>query len=230
MEKTLEFPDLLRLIDERSDAFRAAVASAPGLDVRVPTCPEWTLSDLVRHLGEGRRKWAVIVAAGPADAPPDTSQSAARAVPRGARPCWTGGPHRRGNYWTRSASPARGAAAGVGGGTSQSPRAPRGRCRTRWRSTVSTRSCPPAARRRAPGRTSPPSSTTTRPRVVPGASCSPPTARTVAGEHPDAADASLRGTAGELVLALYGRVPVDSLEVGGDRRLFDRLLAWDPEG
>lgn len=74
--------DLLRLIDERSKAFRAAVASAPSLDVPVPTCPEWTLSDLVRHLGEGRRKWAVIVAAGPADAPPDTSQWAALAVPR----------------------------------------------------------------------------------------------------------------------------------------------------
>src|SRR4051794_41107424 len=70
---TLEFPDLLRLIDERSTAFRAAVASAPSLEVRVPTCPEWTLVDLVQHLGQGRRKWAAIVAAGPADAPPATS-------------------------------------------------------------------------------------------------------------------------------------------------------------
>lgn len=31
---------------------------------------------------------------------------------------------------------------------------------------------------------------------------------TAAGEDPNAADASLRGTASELVLALYGRVPV----------------------
>ncbi|MEV7980755.1 hypothetical protein [Streptomyces sp. NPDC086519] len=44
-----------------------------------------------------------------------------------------------------------------------------------------------------------------------------------------AADASLTGPAGELVLALYGRVPVDSLKLDGDRRVFDRLLAWDPE-
>ncbi|WP_159029134.1 hypothetical protein [Streptomyces viridochromogenes] len=44
MEKTLQFPDLLRLIDERSAAFSAAVASAPSLDVQVPTCPEWTLA------------------------------------------------------------------------------------------------------------------------------------------------------------------------------------------
>ncbi|HEY3481758.1 MAG TPA: maleylpyruvate isomerase N-terminal domain-containing protein [Streptomyces sp.] len=65
MEKTLEFRDLLRLIDERSTAFCAAVAAAPSLDARVPTCPEWTLLDLVRHLGVGRQAWAATVAAGP---------------------------------------------------------------------------------------------------------------------------------------------------------------------
>ncbi|MFI5914015.1 maleylpyruvate isomerase family mycothiol-dependent enzyme [Dactylosporangium sp. NPDC051541] len=69
MEATLEFPDLLRLMQDRSTAFQAAVAAAPSLDVQVPTCPEWTLLDLVQHLVEGRRKWAAIVAAGPADAP-----------------------------------------------------------------------------------------------------------------------------------------------------------------
>lgn len=52
---------------------------------------------------------------------------------------------------------------------------------------------------------------------------------TAAGEDPDTADASLRGTASELVLALYGRIPVDSLKLDGDRRLFDLLLAWDPD-
>ncbi|WP_435802820.1 maleylpyruvate isomerase N-terminal domain-containing protein [Streptomyces avermitilis] len=75
MGKNLEFPDLLRLIDERSAAFRAAVASAPSLDVQVPACPEWTLFDLVQHLGEGRRSWAATVAAGPA---------AAKSAPQGA--------------------------------------------------------------------------------------------------------------------------------------------------
>lgn len=52
---------------------------------------------------------------------------------------------------------------------------------------------------------------------------------TAAGEAPDAAAASARGTAGELVLALYGRIPVDSLKLEGDRRVFDLLLAWEPE-
>jgi uncharacterized protein (TIGR03083 family) len=76
VHNALDFPDLLRLIDERSAAFRAAVAAAPGLDVPVPTCPEWTLSDLVRHLGEGRRTWAATIAAGPA--------ATAKAVPADA--------------------------------------------------------------------------------------------------------------------------------------------------
>ena len=52
---------------------------------------------------------------------------------------------------------------------------------------------------------------------------------TAAGEDPDAAGASAQGTASELVLAFYGRIPVDSLKLDGDRRLFDLLLAWKPE-
>jgi uncharacterized protein (TIGR03083 family) len=47
-----------------------ALASAPHLDARVPGCPEWTLGDLVAHLGEVQRSWAVGVRAGPADGPP----------------------------------------------------------------------------------------------------------------------------------------------------------------
>ncbi|MFB7266573.1 maleylpyruvate isomerase N-terminal domain-containing protein, partial [Streptomyces nojiriensis] len=35
-----------------------------------PSCPEWTLFDLVHHPGTGQRWWAAIVAAGPAEAPP----------------------------------------------------------------------------------------------------------------------------------------------------------------
>jgi len=79
---TLGFPVLLRLIDERSVAFRAAVASAHRLEVQVPTCPEWTLLDLVLHLGNAHRFWAATVAAGPADAPPaETAWESAPAAP-----------------------------------------------------------------------------------------------------------------------------------------------------
>ncbi|MCZ4103593.1 maleylpyruvate isomerase family mycothiol-dependent enzyme [Streptomyces sp. H39-C1] len=84
MEKNLELPDLLRLIDERSTAFRAVVAAAPSLDAQVPTCPGWTLFDLVKHLGGRDRFWAAIVGAGPADAPPAEAAAARAAleVPR----------------------------------------------------------------------------------------------------------------------------------------------------
>jgi len=41
------------------NAFRAAVAAAPSLDVPVPSCPEWKLADLIKHLttvyGRNRR-------------------------------------------------------------------------------------------------------------------------------------------------------------------------------
>ena len=39
----------------------------------MPTHPERTLFELVQHVGMGRRKTAAIVAAGPADAPPEQS-------------------------------------------------------------------------------------------------------------------------------------------------------------
>lgn len=41
--------------------------------------------------------------------------------------------------------------------------------------------------------------------------------------------ASARGTAAELVLAFYDRIPVGTLQLEGDRRLFDLLHNWDPE-
>jgi len=69
----LTFADYLRLIDDRSAAFSAAVAAAPSLDLRVPSHSEWTVFDLVQRVGLGRRKSTAIVAAGPADGPPESS-------------------------------------------------------------------------------------------------------------------------------------------------------------
>ncbi len=71
MATSVQFPDLLRLIDERAVALRAAVTSAASPEMQVPTCPEWTLLELVQHLGNSHRRWAATVAAGPADSPPD---------------------------------------------------------------------------------------------------------------------------------------------------------------
>jgi uncharacterized protein (TIGR03083 family) len=67
--QTLSFADMLALIEDRSDALRAAAAQA-GLAARVPGCPDWTVTDLVSHLGEVQLFWAADVAAGPASEPP----------------------------------------------------------------------------------------------------------------------------------------------------------------
>lgn len=83
MHRLLTFADQLRLIDERSAAFSAAVAAGPSLDVRMPTNPARTLFDHVQHVGMGRRKAAAIVTAGPADGPPaESAWQAGKGAPR----------------------------------------------------------------------------------------------------------------------------------------------------
>lgn len=67
--KTLSFPYMLSLIQDRSDALRAASAQA-GMTAAVPCCPEWTVKDLVAHLGAVHLFWAAAVAAGEAEGPP----------------------------------------------------------------------------------------------------------------------------------------------------------------
>jgi hypothetical protein len=50
-----------------------------------------------------------------------------------------------------------------------------------------------------------------------------------AGAGPDVAFASAWGTAAELVLVFYDRIPIESLQLDGDLRLFGRLREWDPD-
>ncbi|MET0416486.1 MAG: maleylpyruvate isomerase family mycothiol-dependent enzyme [Actinoplanes sp.] len=69
----MTYADLFPLIDDRSAALRSAVAAAPDRDARVPGCPDWTLRDLVRHLGRVQRFWAATVAAAQPGDPPDVS-------------------------------------------------------------------------------------------------------------------------------------------------------------
>jgi uncharacterized protein (TIGR03083 family) len=70
MSDTPAYPALLSLVDDRSAALREAVAAAPDLAARVPGCPDWTLHDLVEHLGAVQRFWAAVVAAADAGGPP----------------------------------------------------------------------------------------------------------------------------------------------------------------
>jgi uncharacterized protein (TIGR03083 family) len=259
VHRILTFPDHLRLINERSTAFRAAVAAAPSLDLRVPTRPEWTLFDLVQHVGIGRRKTTAVVAAGPADAPPDKS-------------AWDdgmGAPREREallDWWTESVeqlmSVLREAGPDLG-------------CWTWWGDCDTPQTSGAWARRQVPeiavhtydaqftvGAAQPLSeevaldgfddcqftlvATTVawphEPAVVDyhtieGYSwrirLSGDGAQVIrltpdAGEDPDTAGVSARGTVSDLVLFFYGRIPLDSLKWDGDRRIFDQLIAWDP--
>ncbi|GAA2136477.1 maleylpyruvate isomerase family mycothiol-dependent enzyme [Kitasatospora kazusensis] len=263
MQKTLEFSDLLRLIDDRSTAFRAAIAAAPGLDVQVPTCPEWTLFDLAQHLGEGRLAWAATVAAGPGA----TAKSAPRgdaAAPREreALLAWLAASTQELLDALREAGPDRG-------------------CWTWWGKSQSPQTCAGAARRQLHEiavHTYDAQLTVGTPQPLPdevavdgveeflsticttteawphepgavdyhategrswrnsfsaeGARFSRipvPGSTPATAADPAAADASARGTAHELVLALYDRIPLDSLKLDGNRAVFDQLVEWDPE-
>ncbi|MER7444468.1 maleylpyruvate isomerase N-terminal domain-containing protein [Micromonospora avicenniae] len=262
MHKLLTFSDHLRVIDERSAAFRAAVAAAPSLDVPVPSCPDWTLFDLVQHLGMGRRRTAAIVAAGPADAPPE------KAV-------WddgTGAPREREAllaWWTESVERLTSALREAG---------PDRGCWTFWGDSQSPETSGAWARRQVTEiavHTYDAQLALGDPKPLPDevaldgfddcqfTLCSTDVAwphepavvdyhategrswrlrlsrdgaqaarlgAPAASADPDTADVSARGTASDLVLFFYGRIPPDSpkLELDGDRRIFDQLIAWDP--
>ncbi|MFF3851109.1 maleylpyruvate isomerase family mycothiol-dependent enzyme [Streptomyces sp. NPDC002328] len=76
MTQTPAFEELLTLVQDRSDALRGSVAGFPDLEVRVPSCPDWSLRDLVVHLTEVHRFWAASVTAGPSEKPPTVAPAA----------------------------------------------------------------------------------------------------------------------------------------------------------
>jgi uncharacterized protein (TIGR03083 family) len=66
----MTFDDCLALIDSRSAALREAAAAATSFEAQVPSCPDWTLADLVEHLGGVQRFWAVVVSSADDSGPP----------------------------------------------------------------------------------------------------------------------------------------------------------------
>ncbi|MDG6106192.1 maleylpyruvate isomerase family mycothiol-dependent enzyme [Dactylosporangium aurantiacum] len=258
MEKTLEFADLLRLMDDRSTAFQAAVAAAPSLDVRVPTCPEWTLLDLVQHLVDGRYRWAATVAAGPADAPTVVS---APATPRerGAVLAWFAASVRELLDALRQAGPDRGC--WTWWGTSQSPQTSGAVARHQLQQlAVHTYDAQVAVGAPQPlpddvaldgvdeflttccATASP---WPHQPAVVDyhatdggswrlwlsadGARTAHLPSGAATGEGGERADVAAWGTANDLVMFFYGRITAASLRVEGDPGIFDQLIAWEPE-
>jgi uncharacterized protein (TIGR03083 family) len=251
----LEFPEVLRLIEDRSVAFRAAIASAPDLDVPVPTCPGWTLRDLAQHLGDGRRRQAVIVAAGPGAEPPaKTDPKGAPTAPRDRealdvwladsfglmldalrevgpdRGCWT--------WWGRSQSPQTSGAVA--------------------RHQIHEIAVHTYDAQRAQGAAQPlPTEvavegldeflTTVAATSVPWP-FKPATIDLHATEgrswrltlnadgvrcddlaaDAEPGDMTMRGAASELVLYCYDRIPLNSVEITGDSEPMEQLADWDP--
>jgi uncharacterized protein (TIGR03083 family) len=67
--------DRLEAIAAEGARFADLAATTPG-DTPVRSCPEWTARDLVAHLGEVQRSWAANVTAARPDQPPGDSQEA----------------------------------------------------------------------------------------------------------------------------------------------------------
>ena len=250
---------MLRLIDERSAAFRAAVTAAPGLELRVPTCPEWTLLDLARHLGGVHRRWAAIVSAGPADAPPDKSDSqVAGTAPqqREALLAWSAASTQQLLDALREAGPDRGC--WTWWGESQSPQTTGAVARHQVQEVtvhtydaqntvgapeplpdeaaldgvdefMSTCSSGPYPWPYAPAAVEFHAAEGGSWHLSLGADGVLATRLSAPGQGLEAADASARGTAAELVLVLYGRLPLDTWKIDGDRRQFELLRDWDPD-
>jgi uncharacterized protein (TIGR03083 family) len=78
--------ELIAWIETESDAF-AATIRADSLDNRVPGCPEWTLRELVRHLGVVQRFWARVIRRA-ADVEPDFGETDAVPKDAGALEAW----------------------------------------------------------------------------------------------------------------------------------------------
>jgi uncharacterized protein (TIGR03083 family) len=248
---TPPFADLLTLIADRSAALRAA-AGGTDADARVPGCPDWSVRDLVAHLGEVQRFWAAAVMAGPATEAPADDQVVDR-TPSGELLPWFASSTETLLSALREAGPDRG-------------------CWAWWQASGAPLTAGAIARHQvqeaavhardaqeAAGRPEP------LPNVVAADGVDEFLAVMLASEGPwphapatvamdagaagswlvelgeagavstradsrssDGArpDTRLRGSAGDLVLVLYGRLPLDAVQVEGDRELAGRLLAW----
>jgi uncharacterized protein (TIGR03083 family) len=253
---TPDFSDLLQLLDERSTAFRDLVAVAPDLDVPVPSCPGWTLFDLVQHVGQGRSRWATIVAAGPAtERPAGTAPSEAADAPREREDlqAWLTASVAELDAALRETGPDRG-------------------CWAWWDDSQSPLTVAAVARHQVQEvavHTYDAQLALGAPQPIPDdaavdgveeflSSCNattyawphePATLDYVSTEGPawrlwldgdgarfarlpdggastDPATMTGRGSASEIVLTMYGRIPLETLEITGDRAVLDVLVEW----
>ncbi|WP_405720733.1 maleylpyruvate isomerase family mycothiol-dependent enzyme [Streptomyces sp. NBC_01537] len=245
------FHELLARIDDRSAALRKVLAGTdPG--ARVPGCPDWSLRDLVAHLGEVHRFWAAVVTAGPAEKRPEPG-AVGDTTPQGDLAVWSA----ESTALLLAALEAAGPEAGcwTWWGASGAPMTAGAVARHQVQeAAVHARDAQEAAGRpeplpaavavdaidefltveygtcgawpHSPARVA--LHTAEGPSwlldLTPSGAAPVPAGAPADGGQPPAA--RLHGPAGDLLLALYGRLPLDRLRIDGDRTLIDRLLAW----
>lgn len=251
----LRFSDWLELVEERSAALRDAVAAAAP-QARIPGCPDWTVPDLVTHVGDVQRFWAAVVAAGPAARPP-TEEAAGEREPVSDLLAWsaasttvlldalrTAGPD--GGCWTWWAES--GNAATAGSVARHQVQEAAVHARDAQEAAGTAQPLPPRLAvdavdeflhvgfgsmdgwPHAPARVALVSDEGPAWMLIldsTGASA----VRGGPGEGPEPG-AVFAGTAGDLLLALYRRTPLDgaALRVTGDAALVRQLVVWPPLG
>jgi uncharacterized protein (TIGR03083 family) len=259
MRPQLPFSELLRLIEERSVAFRDAISAAPALEAVVPTCPDWTVLDLAHHLGSVHRNWATIVSAGPSGGSPEDAASPDPAdlpADREALLRWSAGATVELLRALDRSGPDTGC--WTWWGDSQSPQTSGAVARHQLvEASVHTYDAQVSA---VAGQPLPPVVALDGIEEFLSTSCSTTAAwphdpatvdflaeegaawrlsLSASGAHVRRLDqvvatspgayASLRGGASDVLLALYGRLDLDALLSQGDRHVFNQLVEWDPD-
>ena len=240
---SISFDRLLELVDGRSAALRSALAGA--LDERVPGAPDWTGRHLLTHLGEVQRFWGAAVVAGRPDGPPEDADVPER-EPAGDLLEWSerstgvlldalreAGPDRPTWSWwgpTVSGVVARHQVqeAGVHAWDAEDTV---GRAGPLLPADLAADGVDEFLGVEVPtngGWPHPPATVGLTATGGPGDGW-----RVVLAEAggrvergPATGDAVLAGAAGDLVLALYGRRPIETLTVTGDPELAGRFLGW----
>jgi uncharacterized protein (TIGR03083 family) len=232
MTETAPFSQLLEQIEDRSGVLRDAASAVPDFTARVPGCPDWTLADLVTHIGGVQRFWARVTAlADPAGPPSGESTTLLVEALRAAgpdSPAWT--------WWGSSDAPLTAGAiarhqvqeaavhaydAQESAGKPEPLPAAIAVDGVAEFIQVGLGASGPWPNR--PARIA--FSATEGPSWVLDLSPSGARLDPAASGEPVA---TVHGSASDLVLALYERVPFDDLRVDGDRSVLAELVGWQP--
>jgi uncharacterized protein (TIGR03083 family) len=249
MTDTATFEQLLAQIEDRSAVLREAAAGAPDFGVRVPGCPDWTLKDLVEHISGVQRFWALATTLADTSGPPAEEQRQGFA-PQGDLLEWFAASTRQLVDALRVAGPD--SPAWTWWGSSDAPMTAGAIARHQVQeAAVHAYDAQESAGKAEPlpaavavdgvaefiqvglGAAGP---WPNRPARIAFAATEGPSwvlDLSPSGARLDPAasgepSATVRGSASDLVLALYERLSFDDVRVDGDRSVLTELIEWEP--